>query len=350
MRLIACAWCLTWLCLPASGFAAVLDDSAMANATGSLLTLDYLRERCPEASRPPLSNDIAAWERENRVAQLRVAVEAARARPGGDARLQEMRAALGRLLAPVAGHECDMLRRWLAAPESKVAGQFDGGGGATQTPVAKTANVAPAGSSEIQGYSLIQGYGTGYGGMITIRLEPVVLFKSGDLLTDLAGLSTPGGALADRRIHPAHWSQWRRNGSTYQYRDQDGSWATFYQNKVWTSQAVAALQGRYVRVGGTGSLATGGTDAVFSQSSFDFQPGGRVLREGFAGASASAGNGASSVTSGGRATPRVGRYVVKDLGMAISYDDGASERLTLMTHPSDPNIIWIDGLEYTRRH
>jgi len=350
MRLIACASCLTWLCLPAASFAAVFDDSAMANATGSLLTLDYLRERCPDARRPPLSNGIATWERENRVAQLRVAVEAARTQPGGDARLQEMRAAVGRLLAPVSGHECAMLRRWLTAPESKVAGQFDGGGSAAPPPVAKATDVAPANSGGIQGYSLIQRYGMGYRGMITIRLVPVVLFKSGDLLTDLDGLSTPGGALADKRAHPAHWSQWRRNGGIYQYRDRDGGWAAFYQNKVWTSQAVAALQGRYVRIGGTGNLATGGTDAVFSQSSFHFQPGGRVVREGFAGASASAGNGASSVVSGGRATPRTGRYVLSGLGMAISYDDGASERLTLMTHPSDPNIIWIDGLEYTRRN
>jgi len=224
-------------------------------------------------------------------------------------------------------------------------------GAARATPLENPAAGRPASHDDIQGYSLIQRYGTGFGGMITVRLVPVVLFKSGDLLTDLAGLSSAGGSSADRAAHPERWSRWRQSGGAYQYLKRDGSWGPIYQNKVWTSVPSAALTGRFTRTGGTGNLALGGSDAVITQSSFDFRPGGTLVREGFAGAGASVeGAGATTrVTTSGRTTPRTARYVVNGLEMTISYAEGGSERLTLMAHPTDPKILWIDGLEYIRR-
>ena len=67
---------------------------------------------------------------------------------------------------------------------------------------------------------------------------------------------------------------------------------------------------------------------------------------------------ASSEASGGGSTTRTtaasqsgrrgGRYVVEGLTMRITYDDGARESLVFMSHPRDPNIIWLDGVSYVR--
>jgi hypothetical protein len=267
---------------PVAGAAAVgagLRDEAFANATGSLLTVDLLREKCSAAEQRPLAP------------------------------------------AP-------------AAPIPTTEGRRA---------------TTPAG--EIQGYGLIQAYGMGYGGMITVRFKPVVLFRSGDLLLDIAGLANSAGPAADRRASPKHWSRWRQAGGVYQYAKSDGSWGGVHDNQVWTSPPTAKLGGVYESTGGTGSIATSGSDAVFVRSSFEFRPGGRVVRQGFAGSSTAveAGGSRTSTVTGARQGPRAGRYSVEGMFLTIAYDDGGRERATFMTHPSDPNIVWVNGVDYVRR-
>ena len=103
--------------------------------------------------------------------------------------------------------------------------------------------------------------------------------------------------------------------------------------------------------GGLRGLDLGGNDALFTQSAFEFRPGGQVLRQGLAGARSvvEMGGTRTSAVAGARQGPRPGRYTMDGLFMTIAYEDGVRERVMLMTHPGDPDIIWINGEDYIRR-
>jgi hypothetical protein len=342
-----------WMALAAgsAGAAPSFSDTALANAVGRILMTDLLRERCPSAGQGQLAAGVADWERRNRAAEVRRAVEVARRDPQEDAQYLKARAGMEQALSAVKGQECEGLKQWIASPQSDIAWR------ATTTttsprPAPAPANrpQLPATPANIQGYALIQTYGLGYGGMMVVRFEPVVLFRSGDLLMDLKGLAAPGGVAAYRRSNPENWSRWRLAGGTYEYAKKDGSWGKISGNKVWSSPPTGRLAGAYVRTTGAGNLAMGGTSAVFAQTAYEFRPGGRVLRRGFSSASTSVEGGGSrtSTVTGANAGPKTGRYTVSGVMMTIAYDDGETERATLMTHPTDPDIIWLDGYEYIR--
>jgi hypothetical protein len=182
--------------------------------------------------------------------------------------------------------------------------------------------------------------------MVTVIYKPVVLFTSGDILLDVKSLAEPGGIAADKAANPEHWSTWRKSGGKYEYVGGSGTWRPILNNQVWTQPPSAAgLQGRFVAAGGTGNVAMGGTSAVFTQTTFRFLPGGRLVREGLA-SSTSEASGASTVT--GSKGERAGRYTIDGLTLTIAYDDGSSDSAILMTHPKDKDIIWINGIAYTR--
>jgi hypothetical protein len=350
------------VCASPAVAAASFSDKAFVNAAGSLMMVDRLRARCPAAAQPPMSAELAAWERDARVPDLRRAVAAARRDPEGDKLYTALDSALGKLLEPMAGQECQGLQRWLATPQARATWSGDVPAAAPAPPVraasaARPPAVVPASAQatpaprDIQGYGLILQYGLGYGGMVTSSFEPVVLFRSGDMLKDLKGLNTPGGASADRQANPKRWTRWRLAGGVYQWAQSNGEWGKIYNNKVWTSAPVTNLSGRYVATGGGGNTAMGGTDAVFVQTAFEFLPGGRVVRDGFASASSSVEGGGSrtSTVTGARQGPRTGRYSVDGVFMTIAYDDGSRERVTFMSYPTDPDIVWINGSDYVRK-
>lgn len=368
MRLALSAAVLASLCAgPAFAQAFRLDDRPFAEAAGALMVTDRLRADCREASQPPLSTEIARWETTNRIPAFRAAVVEARKDATGDRIYQGLANGLEAKLSAVGPQACTYLKAWIASPNASLQAsqpQVYAALGApparAAAPPATAARAAPAAAanasarpaavsaSAIHGYGLIQTYGMGYGGMITVKFTPAVLFRSGEILTDMDGLADP---VADRRANPGHWSRWRQSAGTYEWAGESGKWHKILGNQVWTSAPATALTGRFVSVGGGGNLAVGGTTGIFLQSSYEFLPGGRVVREGTASASTEASGGGSTTrtTTASNSGRRPGRYAVQGLNLHITYDDGARETLTYMSHPKDPGIIWLNGTSYTRK-
>jgi len=324
-------------------------DKAFVTAAAQVATVDVLASHCPEAAKPGTSihDALQAWETRNRAGALRRMTAATYE---GRTGYQAIKDKLEERMAPVLSQSCIALSQWLAAP----AAEIDAGYRAQlaiDTPVAPSEGTpAPAKAKApvqgITGYGLIQSYGMGYGGMMVVRYDPAVLFASGDILLDVTGLADPGGVAADKVAHPDHWSKWRKTGNTYEYASRSGKWNGLVNNQVWTTPPSAAgLTGRFTATGGSGNTALGGTSAIFTQTSYTFQPGGHVTREGLASATSEAGS-ASAVASGHG--NRSGRFAIDGLTLTITYDDGRKDTAILMTHPTDENIIWIDGVAYTR--
>lgn len=328
------------------------SNKAFATAVGQMLATDSLADRCPEArqSGTAVAAALKDWQARNSIPSLRQAAEDAQANDTGRQAYQSLKVGVDARLSPLYAQACTALSAWIASPSSTIAGSWSQAAAASRPSTSVTAPVkaaAPVAAPKgVVGYGLIQSSGLGYGGMVTIIYKPVVLFTSGDILLDVKSLANPGGIAADKAANPRRWSTWRKTAGKYEYVGGSGAWRPILNNQIWTEPPTAAgLQGRFVATGGTGNTALGGASAVFTQTTYRFLPGGRLVREGLA-SSTSEVPGASTVA--GSKGERAGRYTIEGLTLKIDYDDGTSDSAVLMTHPKDKDIIWINGIAYTR--
>ncbi|MBW8881625.1 MAG: hypothetical protein JF615_09440 [Asticcacaulis sp.] len=340
------------LFLPVAALAASPDfsDPAFAQAVAVVVATDDLAAHCPDAgqSTTAAGQAWAKWQADNAAEAVRRAADQAAAEEPARSNYARLKDGVEAKLSPIYAMGCAALTAWIGSEDARVdaavKAQLDApvAVARTKTPKAAPAAAKPA-VTGILGYGLTQSYGVGYGGMIIVKFEPAVLFTSGEILLDVTGLNDLHG---DRAAHPGDWSHWRKASGAYEYESEPGTWKPILNNQVWTTPPSAAgLQGRFTATGGGGNTALGGTSAVFVETSYTFLSGGRVVRDGVASSTAEAGD---VGTVAGSHSGRQGRYTIDGLNMKIVYEDGSQESLILMTHPTDKDIIWIDGTAYTR--
>jgi hypothetical protein len=213
------------------------------------------------------------------------------------------------------------------------------GGGATSNAI-KTAD-------GIQTVGFDTKTGMGYGGMLTFNPEPVVLFRNGDALRDAEGLNFAGGLAAHKSANPDDWTKWRRSGAAIEIMKSDGWKKITYTKTMDRLPKGFVLQGNYRSTSGTGSLATGGGDAVIAWSNMSFDTQGGFLSGRGAGASSYSGSG--SVVTSGQAPNEHGRYSINGYTLMLNYADGRTERRMIVTDPANTKAIWLDGTGYTKR-
>lgn len=259
--------------------------------------------------------------------------------------------------AEIAGTEwsgCTILRNLMAAPAASFAARAaelpaQASAAATTSPPAAPATNSSdlrALAEQIEGFAFDSRAGVGWGGMVTLEIYPVVLFKRGAALTGVEGLGFAGGVDAHRRAHPDDWTQWRRASGEVQTL-KDGAWSNLPFSTLYAKVPEGfALSGRYQRTGGTGNVALGGTDSVTTWETYDFWSGGQVVKGG-GGAYAEGGDWATTSASIG--PDRRGNYRTDGLMLTITYEDGATESAILVTDPNDPKVIWLNGRDFIRQ-
>jgi hypothetical protein len=187
----------------------------------------------------------------------------------------------------------------------------------------------------------------GMGGFIMLDIYPLVLFKSGEALTDVQGLLFPAGTAAHRAAHPDDWTRWRRAAGKIQLLKEQ-KWEELHYNTFERLPPDLRLAGLFRQTGGTGNLAVGGNQSVVVVDDYRFGADGSVTRSGAFGSQAAAGD--TSVVTSGRKGERRGRYRVDGLTLRIDYEDGGSEQRILIADPKDPTgTIWLDGEPYLQR-
>lgn len=177
--------------------------------------------------------------------------------------------------------------------------------------------VTPALLASIDSIGFDTGAGFGVGGFITTEIVPVVVFRNGDGLTDVRGLTAPGGLAAHKAAQPGAWTRWQRAGGELQIARAQGFATLPFQVTYATLPAGFALRGMYRRLGGAGARSeAGGTSTV----------------------------------ARGTSTGQRGTYRVDGLVLRFTWDDGTTAQHILITDPDDPKgAIWIDGQGYARR-
>lgn len=188
----------------------------------------------------------------------------------------------------------------------------------------------------------------GIGGFIALDIYPVVLFRNGDVLTNVEGLSFSGGLEAHKRANPDEWTRWRRQGGKLQLAQKSGWEALPFQTTYPKLPNNFKLDGLFRSLSGAGTVAIGGNQLVAAWQDYRFSADGRVVRGNGAGGSAESGG--TAIATSSTAPNQRGRYRVEGLTLYITYEDGSSERRILITDPKDPkSVIWLDGVSYVRR-
>ncbi len=333
-------------------------EKALARAAISIALFDELSQRCANASSfsPAQQKEADNWQRANSVAQVRTKAQALNPQLRG-----QITEAANQVIRQVAGgaDPCAAAVSVTRMAEAKFADtlpQILAWQPAAPVPPRPAATKPVQGvgkgaelAAKIEGFAFDTCTRMGYGGMVMVSACPVVLFRDGEALTDVEGLSYPPGLRAHKAAKPKSWTRWRRSGGNVQLDKQDG-WNDLGFTAVYsTLPARFTLDGHFRSMGGSGTAAIGGGQAVVAWTDYEFFPDGRVERGGGAGASSN--DGGTSVTTGSTATGRSGRYRLDGLMLVMDFDDGSGERRIIIADPKDggKGSMWLDGEGYVRR-
>jgi hypothetical protein len=347
--------CLTALLFaPTTALAEALDPTNPADSQviATVALFDRVKSACAATGgmTPALQSATSTWESANYIDRVRLELSRLATEPSTRNTMQSVYSVVDGIVASAKDQSCSGLQRLVSTPSSSIAARAarlaaaapPGRplGGATKTGV--VARIA----EQIEGFAFDTRAGIGAGGMVSIVVYPVVLFKDGQALTDVVGLGYAGGPDAHRRDVPQDWSRWRRANDKIQTLKK-GAWADLPFNAVYRSvPAGFSLSGRYQRTGGAGNIAMGGTDAVTTWETYDFFAGGRVIKGGGAGVQASGGD--FSTVAGSTSADRRGRYSIDGLILQLTYDDGSAESAVFVTDPQNPKVIWLNGRDFRR--
>ncbi|MCF2149525.1 hypothetical protein IQ276_024455 [Desmonostoc muscorum LEGE 12446] len=344
-----------------------ITSKAFMEAALTVRTFDYYATKCKQGS-GFAANDAAkieAWQTANGVAQIRMRLRDLDRYPTQKQQLDE---AVANITQKIAGQYANLDACTAALLVSKLpAAQF-----ATVSPQLlaspskppKTPNkterspaVTPgiaSSQSDAKIVAQIDSFGfnsrpkVGIGGFIALDIYPVVLFRNGDALTNVEGLSFGGGLAAHKRANPDEWTRWRRQGGKLQLAQKDGWKALPFQTTYPKLPNDFRLNGLFRSLSGTGTVAIGGNQSIAAWQDYRFSADGQVVRGNGAGGRAESGD--TSIATSNTAPNQRGRYRIEGLTLYITYEDGSSERRILITDPKDPkSVIWLDGVSYVHR-
>lgn len=345
-----------------------MDDRSFLQAALTVMFFYTYTARCTTLG-PKDAATVDEWQRTNGAALIRQRLRALEGAASAAAKVAAARASVQQQVRSMQVAPCDAVLGLTRAPDAQIAAKAPAMLKALQAvaepppqtpraavqPSTDAATAASLGAPARQGIlGDIEAFGfdsamtAGVGGFLTTRIYPVVLFRDGSALTDVAGLASPGGIAQHRREHPKAWAQWRREGSEIQLL-KGGTWSKLpFRNTYPSLPNGFRLDGFFRSLGGAGTVAIGGTQSVAAWSEYQFWPDGRIQRGGGAGAQAADAGG--SVVATAAEPNRRGQYRIDGLELVVRWDDGRDERRILITDPADPKAaIWLDGVGYARR-
>ncbi|HEU0035248.1 MAG TPA: DUF6683 family protein [Kofleriaceae bacterium] len=182
----------------------------------------------------------------------------------------------------------------------------------------------------------------GVGGYPYMVPEPIVLFRNGDALLDVAGLGDPGGLDAHRTAHPDEWTRWRRQDGKVERMTKRGWKALEWKKLIPRPPRGFTLEGHYAHLSGGGNVAVGGnvTIAVWRNYHFD--------RAGYFSSDGGGGSVSPGVTTSAQRAAAGGRYEIAGYTLVLRYDDGRVEQRGIVVDPKSTDTVWIDGTAYTK--
>ncbi|AFL86738.1 hypothetical protein Terro_0390 [Terriglobus roseus DSM 18391] len=200
-------------------------------------------------------------------------------------------------------------------------------------------------------------YGGGYGGMMIVQYEPLVLFRDGTYFeaydTALEDLDLP----QERQLRPVHWGTWKANGGTYLLSDNRGRPHDYKLQDGNLFRAFAAEQGgplhkSYKSVSGGGNSAVGGDVGILVSSKMSFAADGRFNSGQDVGIIGSGNTSGVAIAGGSKKQSGVGSYRLHHHTIELRYPGGRSERrfFAYASHHDpallDPEMVFLGDTPY----
>jgi hypothetical protein len=325
-------------------------DEALVKAALLIRTLDRLSVQCKaeKGFNEKQSAAIATWETEQNVNNIRTQV-----RSLSSEMQQQIEQGATSLTAALrknysSKNPCEIAATVITTPTAKFATSNSTPEPRTNPNPTVTTSSASAITSrvaEIDSFGFDTRASIGIGGFVTQDIYPVVLFRNGNALKNVAALNSANGLTEHRKARPKDWAQWRRNNGKVELLTTTKGWKALPFSATY--QALPArfqLNGTYRSLSGTGNVAIGGSASVAAWKTYTFSSEGRVIRGSGAGGS-NAGVATSSVAPNQR-----GSYQIDGLILRMTYDDGSTEERLIIANPKDPKTaIWLDGSGYSKR-
>lgn len=241
------------------------------------------------------------------------------------------------------------------ATERGIGGRLDASGDRMASLVAPAAQPKPIvtrpmaqiSASPVEHVLFDLSYVGGIGGAFYPKYTPVYLFKGGEVCNcaDLA----PGDVDLNHlsRSRPEDIGEWRKSGSKYAVRYNDGDTDEF-DPSIGPPSALPNgwLVGRYSSIGGGGNTALGGSKIVIASKDYEFRADGTFYQESFGG------GGNRAVTAGAK-RGALGQWQVGGTTLSLEYPDGSSLRTSVFWDSKgdfvngSPDAIWIGGKAYS---
>jgi hypothetical protein len=360
-----------WFCLFILVHALSITPSASANrnsgpeyeaamkAAMMLMSFDEFYIRCKAEGGPSEKNEttIRTWKQNNNIDAVRFRMQNLRKDANNNQQLNQAVTMLTDAADKSKNDPCELIMRLIATPEAQFAQKFadqpqTASAAPARMPAKKESAIKPSGVSSLLKQIDSFGFDTrmtmGVGGFLTTDIYPVVLFRDGNALTDITGLSDPNGITHNRTANSNDWTRWRRNGGKIELQ-KSKNWEALPFPRTYASLPTNfRLDGLYRRLSGVGNIAAGGNQSASSAMEYRFWRDGTILRGGTAGAAASTGS-SSTVVSSAQPDAR-GKYRIDGLMLTIAYDNGEKENRLLVADPTDPKTaIWLDGRGYVQR-
>ncbi|AUT02185.1 hypothetical protein CLI64_18330 [Nostoc sp. CENA543] len=344
-----------------------ITSQPFMRAALTVMTFDYFAAKCEQRGgfKPDDAGKIAVWEKTNGVAQIRARLSDFERHPTEKRQLEQALAIITNKVEEQSNSidTCQAALSLSGLPEAQFAkispeilapvSNPPQNRQETVKPPASRNAIAPSGVNS-QTVAQIHSFGfntrpkIGIGGFVALDIYPIVLFRNGEVLTDVEGLSFNGGLTAHKRANPKDWTRWRNQGGKLQIATKDGWENLPFQTTYGKLPDNFKLDGLFRSLSGTGTVAIGGSQSVAVWQDYRFSPDGRVVRGRGAGGQSEFGD--SSVVTSNIVPNQRGRYRIQGLTLNITYDDGSQERRILITDPKDPkSAIWLDGISYVRR-
>lgn len=210
-----------------------------------------------------------------------------------------------------------------------------------------TRPTAPISASPVEHVLFDLNYVGGIGGAFYPKYTPVYLFKGGEVCNcaDLA----PGDVDLNQlsRSRPEDIGEWRKAGSKYAVRYNDGDTDAF-DPSIGPPSALpnGQLVGRYSSIGGGGNTALGGSAIVIASKDYDFRADGTFYQESF-------GGGGNRTVTAGATRGALGKWRLDGTTLSLEYPDGSALRTSVFWDSKgdfvngSPDAIWIGGKAYS---
>lgn len=343
-----------------------ITSEPFMRAALTVMTFDYFATKCKQGGGfvPGDAAKVEAWQTTNGVAQIRTRLRELDQHP---AQKQQLDQALSKITEKLAERVnidgCAVALSVSKLPNAQfatVSPQLLAPVNsppkirkAVEQPASSTPAIAPSRSdgeivTQIDSFGFNSRTKMGIGGFLTVDIYPVVLFRSGDALTNVKGLAFSGGLEAHKRANPEDWTRWRRQGGELQLASLNGWKALPFRTTYPKLPKDFRLNGFFRSLSGAGTVAIGGSQSIAVWEDYRFWADGRVVRGKGVGGNTETGD--TSIVTRNTPPNQRGRYRIQGLMLYITYDDGSSERRIVITDPKNPkSAIWLDGVGYARR-